>query len=245
MSFYSSEWIFRVRSFLQDAFYPLQSTSAAVWKSTVSFPAVLIDLRSKVEENHRLKEELAKLQALQQDRQELVLENERLRRALGFTSSGRLGRRLQAAKVLGRGPLPWYTTLEIDQGEKNGVSLNQPVIAREGLVGRVVERSAFSAKVLLLTDPASLLAAVAQNSRDFSLIEGAGFNRLEAKYLPVSAAVEVGDIFVTSAVSTFYPAGLLVGKVSRVKKNEADLFQQVTLRPAVDFSRLEEVFLVF
>ncbi len=233
-----------VRSAVSLAFYPFQSATAAVWRGTVSLPGNLIDLRDLARHNAELKAKLDALEPQINQLKELKSENDRLREALGLQAQSRYGARLLPAKVIGRGAASWCSLIEIDRGSGSGVRVNLPVVVRAGLVGKVIEVSRFSAKVLLLTDPRFSAAAADQRSRDYGVAEGYAPFKLRLKYVRAGGDVAVGDPIVTSTISTLFPAGIPVGTVSRAAKKETDLFYEIEITPAADLSKLEEVFVL-
>ncbi len=233
-----------VRSAVSLAFYPFQTATAAVWRGTVSLPGNLAGLRDLAKDNAELKAKLDALEPQLAQFAELKSENDRLREALGFQGQGRYGAELLPAQVIGRGADDWNSVIEINRGSGARVRVNRPVVVRAGLVGKVIEVSRYSAKVLLLTDPQFSAAAADQRSRDYGVAEGYAPFKLRLKYVRAGGDVRPGDPIVTSAISTRFPAGIPVGSVSRAVKKETDLFYDVEITPAADLSKLEEVFVV-
>lgn len=76
------------------------------------------------------------------------------------------------------------------------------------------------------------------------MVEGHSPDTLDLKYISAGGDVKEGDSIVVSSISSILPPGIPIGAVTRATKREADLFYEIKIRPAVDFSRLEEVFLV-
>jgi rod shape-determining protein MreC len=64
------------------------------------------------------------------------------------------------------------------------------------------------------------------------------------RYVEQSVQVQVGDIILTSGLGGNFPKGLLIGQVTAVDRNDVDMFQEVQLRSAVDFDRLESVLVI-
>lgn len=83
-----------------------------------------------------------------------------------------------------------------------------------------------------------------ETSRVTGLLVGAQLGRLRIKYLPILTEVRVGEIVMTSGLGSVYPKGILVGKVVAVDKRIGALFQEATVGPSIDFSRLEEVLVI-
>lgn len=233
-----------VRSTVAAAIYPLQWSIAVVYRGAVTFPQTVINLGNLARENSELKEKLNSAQPELVRFSELKIENDRLRELLGFQNRGRYKMKLLPAQVIGRGASPAQALLVINRGTGSGVAVDRPVIVAAGLVGKIVEVSRFSSKVMLLTDPLSSVAAADQRSRDFGIAEGRAPDRLRLKYMSANGEVAVGDIIVTSNVSDLFPPGLPVGVVIKAVKNETDLFYEVELKPSADLSKLEEVMIV-
>ena len=233
-----------LRSAAVSAFYPFQSAAAVVWRGTVSLPANLLELRNLAKNNAELQARLDALEPKLALLSELKSENDRLRDSLGFQNENRFGASLLPAMVIGRSASNWNSIVEINRGSGSNIRANMPVIVKAGLVGKVIEVSRFSSKVLLLTDPLFSAAAADQRSRDYGVAEGYAPFKLHLKYVRAGGDVALGDAIVTSAISTLFPSGLPVGTVSRTVKKETDLFYEVEITPAADLSKLEEVFVV-
>ncbi|MFC1570933.1 rod shape-determining protein MreC [Candidatus Margulisiibacteriota bacterium] len=244
VSFSALKDLFGLRSLVISAFYPLQFATTSVWQGITGIPASINGLRRLSQENSELKVELKDIKPKLLVLAGLEKENNRLRRVLGFKQYNWYGRRLLAARVVGKAPSPWFSILTINKGSRAGVQIDLPVVDKDGLVGRVVEVTAFSAKVLLILDAESSVAAVNAVSRDFGVAAGSTSNKLSLKYVSAGAQIEPGDKIITSQLSTIFPAGIPIGTVARARKGEHDLFYHIELKPAVDFSKLEEVFLV-
>lgn len=245
ISFSALQGLFGVRSALSALIYPFQYAGLVVWKGVTGIPVSLANLRNLARENAKLKDELRDLKPRLLLLEGLRGENERLRAALALRQEKSRRLRLQAAQVIGRSPTPWFSILEIDQGGQDGIKPDLPVITEAGLAGRVIEVSRFSSKVMLLTDPESSVAAANEGRRDFGVVEGSYSNRLLMKYVGVGGEIKIGDKIVTSRLSTVFPPGILIGEVSHVSKGEHDLFYHIEIKPAVDFSKIEEVFIIF
>jgi rod shape-determining protein MreC len=237
--------LFNFRPVFISALYPFQYATNAVWKGAIGFPAVIAKLRDLARENSVLKEKLNITLSQLSQLEELKIENDRLRAALDFQKSSRYGRKLVAAQVVGKSGYPWISVLGIDRGSGAGVRVGMPVVVKEGLVGKVIEVAPFSSKVLLISDPTSSVAAASQRSRVSGVIEGYSPGSLNLKYIGVEGDVQAGDRIVTSAVSGVFPSGIPIGTVTRAAKKDTDLFYEIMVRPAVDLSKLEEVFLEF
>ena len=245
LSYFTINNSFGIRLVFTSVFYPFQAAGQYIVKGVVGIPTGIISLRGLSLENKELKTRLLTSSAKLALFEELVNENVRLRQALDFQGSNRYRFKLVAAQVVARGASPYTSLMEVNQGVLSGVKADMPVIVDGGLVGRVVEVSLFSSKVLPITDLKSSVAAVDQQNREFGVIEGfASQHLLAMKYVSSVADIQVGDPIVPSPASKIFPPGIPIGTVVQVKKKDDDLFFDVKIRPAVNFSKLEEVFLI-
>ncbi|MEE8152605.1 MAG: rod shape-determining protein MreC [candidate division NC10 bacterium] len=201
-----------------------------------------VDLRFVRQENRRLHEEIEALQTRLRVLEEARGENQRLKTLLGLRES--LSFTVAPAGVVGKDATNWFHSVLIDRGSRHGIERHMAVIAPGGLVGQVVEVTPSSARVQLITDPVSSVGALLQSSRVTGLLVGAQSGRIRIKYLPVRAEVRGGEVVVTSGLGGVYPKGILVGKVVAVDRRSGALFQEATVEPGIDFSRLEEVLIV-
>ncbi len=201
-----------------------------------------VDLRHVREENIRLQSEVTLLQRRIDRLTEQALATQRLQRLLDLRAASPTS--FLTARVIGKDATNWFQTLLVDRGSLNGVRRNMPVVAPDGLVGRVVEVTPTSSKVQLLTDPLSAAGGLIQRTRVTGIVSGNLGAGLHVQYLPLMADVVVGDEVITSGMGGVFPKGIPIGWITAVERRSGALFQEATLRPAVDLSRLEEVLLL-
>lgn len=200
-----------------------------------------------LEENNRLQKQLAAVPMLEVRLGELHKENQRLRTLLDFQD--RSDYELIAAAVVARDPSKWFHTMTINRGSVHGVERNMAVVTGNGLVGNVEAVSPLSSQVLLLTDPKRAVGSLVQRSREpgFVGIVDSDPHRpgyLQMFNLPRDANIQPGDTVISSGLGGIFPKGLVIGYVLETGNDEANLMQYALLRPAANFNRLEEVFVV-
>lgn len=149
-----------------------------------------------------------------------------------------------AADVIGRDPSPFLHYVIINRGSNDGLQRGMPVITERGLVGRVDAVIADAARVQLITDPLSAINVRLQNSDVEAVLAGSITGDLSLNLIPQDVAVEEGDLVLTSGLGGGYPTDQIIGQLINVRKREADLFQQASVQPAVDFSRLSIVLVI-
>jgi len=118
------------------------------------------------------------------------------------------------------------------------------VVTPLGVVGQVVSVTGRTAKVLLLTDPSSGIDVLVQRTRARGIVSGSLDYGTILKYVKRSEDVQEGDRLITSGIDGVFPKGLLVGTVTKARKQQLGLFQLIEVTPAVLASRTEEVLVV-
>lgn len=190
----------------------------------------------------RLRSENESLKARLIGLEDLAQENARLEKLLEFKQ--RLLHSAVAARVIGRNPSNWNSSMVIDKGSQDGLQLGMPVVSDLGVVGKIAEVSAKKSKVVLLTDPQFSVAALVQRPRESGLISGSLQGVLRMRYINENARIRIGDTVITSKLSTSFPEGLLIGDVIRVEDNLRSATVECLIRPAVNLSAIEEVLVI-
>jgi rod shape-determining protein MreC len=219
----------------------IKVTSATIQGVTATWQDY-VDLRALREENKRLQLETTTLKRRLEQLQDQALETQRLERLLAMRQASRA--EFLTARVVGKDATNWFKTILLDRGSADGIRRNQPVLAPDGLVGRVVEITPSSARVQLLTDPVSAVGGLIQRTRVTGIVSGNLGAGARVRYLPLMADVAVGDEVVTSGMGGVFPKGILIGRITSVERKSGALFQEATLQSAVDLSRLEEVLIL-
>ena len=134
-----------------------------------------------------------------------------------------------------------FKTLLINKGTAEGLRVGLPVLADQGVVGRIIETSWHASRVLLMIDENSNIDALIQRSRAQGILQGAGSAGCNLKYISRAEEVQTGDVVLSSGLAGVFPKGLLLGVVTGVSRKEGGLFQKIDVAPAVDFGKLEEV----
>jgi rod shape-determining protein MreC len=151
---------------------------------------------------------------------------------------------LLSAQVAGLDPSGWSKTIVINRGAKDGVTKGMAVIAPGGIVGHVIKGFDWSAQVLLVIDRSSAVDALVQRTRFRGIIEGETDETCRFKYVVRKADVKIGDTVISSGLDGLFPKGLPVGTVSDIARPTSGLFQEVKVRPFVNFTKLEEVLVI-
>jgi len=197
-------------------------------------------------ENKQLREEVAKLREEKSRLIGVLQENARLREEVGFRKK-HPEFELSAARVIGRDITPYFRVLRLKLEANAELKPRQAVVVAGGVVGQIHEVYGNYADVIIVSDPRSRIDAVSQRNRAPGIVMGLGHESdylAEVSYLNQKDLVRPGDVMVTGGKGGVFPRELVIGTVSAVKSARRGLFQEVRLEPAVDFSRLEEVFII-
>jgi rod shape-determining protein MreC len=153
------------------------------------------------------------------------------------------------ARVVLSSPTLWYSTVNINRGSSDGVTVDDPVLTSEGLVGRVTKVVGDAAQVTLLTDPASGVTARIAESGVAGIVQTGtpgNPNDLLLQRIPRGDRVRVGQQVVSAGIksarlTSYFPPEIPIGVITRVDPNELESSQQVHMRPYADLRDLDIV----
>lgn len=224
-------------------FAEVQRAAAAVIGAVQRAWSGYIGLRGVHAENEALRRQLDDLQVRLQEERAAATRTRQLEVLLGLQQQLQLS--TAAASVIATGASPEFRTVTIDKGLNAGLKPDMAVIAPAGVVGRIVTPSARAAKVQLLIDRNAGAGALVERSesRAQGVIVGSGEELLRMEYVSTIADLRVGDTIVTSGIDRIYPKGFVIGRVESVDRGNG-MYKVIRVRPAVNFSQLEEVLVV-
>lgn len=225
---------------------PIQEGASSVLKplrDAAGWVGDTLDAKGEVED---LREERDQLRRELVEARNAIQENRDLRALLAMDERLTLDQQgLVEARVYGRSPTVWWSTVTVNKGTKDGVREGDPVINGAGLVGRVRVASGSSAQVLLITDGESGVPAKITESRGASgIVEPAVGDPkdLRLNFLGREASPREGQTVVTLGTTSqrypsFFPEGIPIGRITDVDIDEGS----VHVRPFADLRRLEHV----
>lgn len=235
------------RSVLHAATFGLLAEAQRIVSSTVAAGRHVWDgyvsLRGAHEEKAALEERVARLELRLQTQQALARRARSLERLLDLERTVDL--MTLSARVIGVDATPWFRTVTVDRGLRDGVRAELAVIAPGGVVGRVVGAPGMrAAKVQLIVDRNAAAGAIIERTRVPGVVVGTGDGAtLRMDYLSNLEDVRVGDVVVTSGADGIYPHGLGVGTVTSVARGPG-LYKSISVKPALEFDRMEHVLIV-
>ncbi|MBP6177270.1 MAG: rod shape-determining protein MreC [Anaerolineales bacterium] len=216
------------------------STRYLGFQDFVTAPRDIVSLRAR---NTELEAQVSQLQAQVIELQQRVNETEILAALVDFSRTNPEST-YKAAAVIGRDPSPFLHYVIINRGSNDDIRRGMPVVTNQGLVGRVEAVIADAARVQLITDPASAINVYLQNADTDAVLMGSVTGDVSLDMISQDVPVEAGDLILTSGLGGGYPSDLPLGQVVTLRSLEFELFQQATVQPAVDFTRLEIVLVI-
>ena len=220
-----------VRLSLSVLVHPLQQVAAA---PAMAFSRVTDYFTSQdrlLRENEALRARLLEYAAAAQQAKLLQAEQEHLLGMMPgrsrFATDGILG------EVLSYGRNAFTRKLVLDKGLAQGVKAGMPVIDGEGVVGQITAVGTFTSETTLLTEKDQSVPVMLTRNGLRAIAVGSGKDgSIDVPFMPVSADIQNGDLFVTSGIAGTYPAGLVVARITAVEKNAAYVFAKITAKPA-------------
>lgn len=221
---------------------PLQGLAAAPGAALARVADYFASQDRLLRDNEALQAKLLEYAAAAQQAKLLAAEQQQF---LAMTPPrSRFGAEGVIAEVLTYGRNPFVRKLVLDKGLTHGIKAGMPVIDAEGVVGQVTAVGTFTSEVTLLTekDQSVPVMLVRNGLRAIAVGSGKG-GSIDVPFMPVSADIQNGDLFVTSGIDGTYPAGLVVARVAAVEKNAAYVFARITALPAagVDHHRFVRI----
>ena len=195
-----------------------------------------------LDENRSLREGNVRLLLENSQLRKAYIENQLLREKLGFKNQQ--SHQLVPASVISSGLYHFTKVIQIDIGEKEGIKKNLPVITEKGLVGKILTSGHYCSVVQMIGDVNFGVSARVQNSRATGILVWESGSVWRMENIVKSFAIQPGDSIVTSGMSAIYPPDIPIGEVISVDNNDPGMFKKILIRPFVDYSRLEDVFII-
>lgn len=166
----------------------------------------------------------------------------RLEKLVGLKSTYSL--ESTAARIIGSTGDAWSDAVVIDKGSSSGFEVGMPVCSSGGVIGQIIEVSANTSTVRLLTDDQSGISAMVQGSRAQGMLQGQADGTLRLEYVVSDAEVSTGDIIITSGIGGLFPKGLPLGTVASIDRAPNAVYYTIVVRAASTAENNEEVLVI-
>lgn len=167
---------------------------------------------------------------------------ERLEKLVGLKSTYSL--ESTAARIIGSTGDAWTDSVIIDKGSASGFEVGMPVCSSGGVIGQIIEVSANTSTVRLVTDDQSGVSAMIQGSRAQGVLQGQADGTLRLEYVVSDAEVATGDIVITSGIGGTFPKGLPLGTVASIDRAPNAVYYTIVVRAASSAESNEEVLVI-
>jgi len=228
-------------------FLPLFGLAGAAQQLPADLADSVLPRRELLQQIDRLRHERDQLREQQVQTVAIARENEQLRNLLGWQKQSPW--KLKLANVVLRDPANWWRTVQIDQGTRDGIRENLPVITADGLVGRVSSVSFERSQVVLVGDPACRVSALVENpARDMGVLVAGNTldtSLVELTYLASSANLKPGQSVITSGLGGIFPKGIPVGQIVDAQPVEYGLYTEARVKLNASLGSLEQVWVLF
>lgn len=195
-------------------------------------------------ENTALKAELLQAQVRLQKLSELSAENTRLR---GLVNTPLIiDGRVLIAETIGVDANPLNHIIIINKGRSDHLQEGQTILDDKGIMGQIINVYPHSARVMLLSDKESSISIRIERTGMRAIVSGKGdYGELEMEYVPSSSDIKVGDRVYSSGLGERYPAGYLVGAVSKIQRHHSGEFAQIMVKPSAQLASSHHIVVLF
>tara|TARA_B100000959_G_scaffold213898_1_gene225113 strand:+ start:66 stop:872 length:807 start_codon:yes stop_codon:yes gene_type:complete len=203
--------------------------------------------KTLLKENTELKRQNEILELKLGELSNLSRENRILRQQLKMQPKLEWNPRL--SRIVGRDPSNWWRSIQIDLGSSDGVTIDTPVMANGGLIGRVQETYLHRSRVALLGDPICRISATIAETKESGILSSSGGTIFdptlaELLYLPANTKARAGDKIYTSGFGEVFPRGIHIGKILAVETTSGELTTKASVKLAINPSLLNEVWVL-
>ncbi|MBQ6570717.1 MAG: rod shape-determining protein MreC [Clostridia bacterium] len=205
------------------------------------------DPKALSEENEALKARIRELNNKLVDYEDVKRENETLKEVLGLKEEN-ADFDFVPATVISRDTTDSSYPFTIDKGSSSGVSLYDPIMTADGLVGYVSEVGLITSKVTTILNSTIDVGAFDRRTRDNGVISGTsslakkGYTKLGL--LQRDCDVSTGDIIVSSGLGGIFPDNVVIGEVMEVNPEPQSISLYAVVKPMADIAQCRDVFVL-
>ena len=236
-----------IPSFINSLTSPLSKVSDNVAKSAQSAIKIQKSYGEYEAEIDKLNDEIRKLRAITIDYYNIKKENAQYLKFYDFKTQNK-SLKFISSSVIARDPNEIFSGFTLDKGSTAGISVNDPVITENGLIGRVTSVSINSCKVTTILTPNFKAGVIDTRTRDSGVISGntknADKNLTGMMYLSAQNDIKPDDIVITSGLGGVYPKDIPVGKIKELNHDDYDSSFYAIVEPFDNIKNVMDVFIV-
>jgi len=226
---------------------PLRTGVSRLTDQAENLYSYIFEHDSLLEENARLKQQLAEIEDDARNADAIARENARLRELLNLQQSDE-DYKFVDGYIIAWSSNDWSNTITINRGSNAGIQVNMCAVTANGqLVGLVSEVGPNYAVIKTVLDSTIEISATVAGAGYNGMVKG-GYStespdKLRMNYLPSTATIHIHDQVVTTG-STVYPRNLILGYVIDAGFDDSGVSKFALLQPAGEIGSLEQVFVV-
>jgi rod shape-determining protein MreC len=200
------------------------------------------ELSIVTEENRHLRLQITEASLQLSAQGEAIRENSRLREFLGFDPPEKF--KVVPIKIVSLLQNIYPVAAIVNKGSNDSIFVDQPVINRFGLVGKIAEVMPDFSNVTLLTDPSNPVSGRVADSRQIGIVRFSPEDGMYFDNLPADALFNAGDLIITSGLGGVYPAGLSIAMIDSAAAEKGDILKSIWLTPTVNFFEIDELYVL-
>ncbi len=234
--------------FFKSIAVPFQRASNAIAEKVEYVLGIYSTADSYYQENQALKEEIASLNAQLADYDAAKEELEELREFIGIKEDHMDYTMTAPCEVVGYVTNDPYGAFLIEGGTDDGISLYDPVVTVQGLVGMVTEVGKDTATVSTILSPDISVAAYCSSVGEYGVVTGdvaaSRDGRCHMNYLDVDTRLHEGNVILTTGDNGYFPENYVIGYVKETGLDSTGLTAYASIEPAADLFNLRMVVVI-
>lgn len=227
---------------------PIRSVSNSISTRVEDTLHVFTQSKEYQTENEELRQRVAELESQLVDYDKTQKELEELEGFMGVKEDHADYVLSDPCTIIGYVENDPFHAFYINKGSDDGLSVYDPVVTSEGLVGIISEISETYSTVETICSPNLSIGAEASGTTESGIVEGdvtlTSAYQCRMIYLDKETTLQKGDLVVTSNSIGIFPQGYLIGSVQSIEPMESGLSYCAILQPAVDFENLQNVIVI-
>lgn len=236
------------KSFLSKTLSPVQRVFYQAGNKLVRFAGAFTDgiffAGKRAREIESLRNENQEINAKLTVFEEILRENEILKKQLDSRANGEKNRQYILADVINYSPNNFGQIFFINKGTNDGISKESAVVANNILVGKIIEVFPSISKVLLISDSNSAINSITQRTRVAGILKGNHGKEIFLEMIPQNENIEIGESIITAGLGQNFPKGILIGEVEEIIKNDIEVFKKAKIKIGINLNSLEKVFII-
>lgn len=204
-----------------------------------------LDNDDLIAQNQQLKSEIRDTKIKLQTYYALLSENQKLNKLLSAKYKVRQ-KDLSFATISKVSQSRLKKQIVINKGSSDGLKIGQVALGVDGIAGQITQISPFNSTILLITDPTQFVAVKSQRNGIRGVSKGLASNKnsLIVNFIEQNADIIIGDIFISSAIGSKFPANHPIGEVVAIKKDPNSPFLDIQLKPIQNINKMEFVLII-